>query len=171
MRRLLVVGTAMAIMFAFALPGQAVQLSASVPKKASSGDPFAGCNADAGQFAGATAFAGTEVEPWVDVNPTDPTNIVATWQQDRWSDGGSRGLVAGVSFNAGHSWTQVVIPKLSACSGSPTWIRASDPWLSFAPNGALYHISLSTTGGITNRFPDSAILVSKSTNGGLTWGD
>jgi len=76
-----------------------------------------------------------------------------------------------VSFNGGHSWTQVVIPKVSACSGSPTWIRASDPWLSFAPNGVLYHISLSTTGGITNRFPDSAILVSRSTDGGKTWSD
>ena len=49
-----------------------------------------------------TNFANTEVEPWVDVNPTNPDNIVATWQQDRWSDGGSRGLVAGVSTNGGN---------------------------------------------------------------------
>ena len=152
MRKLLVAGAATAVLLAFALPGQATLLSGSVPKKASGGDPFAGCNTDAGQFAGATVFGGTEVEPWVDVNPTNTDNIVATWQQDRWSDGGSRGLV-------------------SACSGSPTWIRASDPWLSFAPNGVLYHISLSTTGGITNRFPDSAILVSRSTDGGKTWSD
>ena len=46
------------------------------------------------------------------------------------------------------------------------------PWLSFAPNGDLYHISLSANGGITAAgFPNSAILVSKSTDGGTSWGD
>jgi hypothetical protein len=132
--------------------------------------PFAGCTADAGSPG--TSYPDTEVEPWLDVNPTNPDNVVAVWQQDRWSNGGSRGLVAGVSTNGGVAWTQVVIPGLSACSGSPTWIRASDPWVSFAPNGHLYHISLSTTGGITFEagFPASAMLVSKSTDGGLSWG-
>jgi hypothetical protein len=45
--------------------------------------------------------------------------------------------------------------------------------VSFTPNGDLYHLSLSTTGGITfeNGFPDSGILVSKSTNGGSSWTD
>src|SRR4029453_8057538 len=67
---------------------------------------------------------------------------------------------------------EVVIPKLSVCSGNGSYLRASDPWLSFAPNGDLYHISLSANGGITAAgFPNSAILVSKSTDGGTTWGD
>jgi hypothetical protein len=132
--------------------------------------PFASCTADAGQTA--TNFRNTEVEPWVDVNPTNPNNIVATWQQDRWSDGGARGLVAGVSHDGGASWRDVVIPGVSTCSGNPSYLRASDPWLSFAPNGSLYHISLSANGGITAAgFPNSAILVSKSTDGGDTWGN
>jgi hypothetical protein len=144
--------------------------TASTPKKVSGPSPFASCTADAGQTG--TNFPNTEVEPWVDVNPTDPRNIVATWQQDRWSDGGSRGLVAGVSTNGGNSWSEVVIPKLSVCSGNASYKRASDPWLSFSPNGDLYHISLSANGGITAAgFPNSAILVSKSTTGGASWGD
>jgi hypothetical protein len=144
--------------------------TASTPKKVSGPSPFASCTADSGQTG--TNFPNTEVEPWVDVNPTDHANIVATWQQDRWSDGGSRGLVAGVSTNGGNSWREVVIPKLSVCSGNGSYLRASDPWLSFAPNGDLYHISLSANGGITAAgFPNSAILVSKSTDGGTTWGD
>src|SRR3954451_20532478 len=121
--------------------------TASTPKQVSGPSPFASCTADSSQTG--TNFANTEVEPWVDVNPTNPANIVATWQQDRWSDGGSRGLVAGVTTNGGSSWSEVVIPKLSVCSGNGSYLRASDPWLSFAPNGDLYHISLSANGGIT----------------------
>jgi hypothetical protein len=142
----------------------------STPKQVSGASPFASCTADSGQTG--TNFPNTEVEPWVDVNPTDPDNIVATWQQDRWSDGGARGLVAGVSHDGGSSWTSVVVPGVSTCSGNPAYLRASDPWLSFAPNGSLYHISLSANGGITAAgFPNSAILVSKSTDGGSSWGD
>jgi hypothetical protein len=115
-------------------------LTASTPVQVSGASPFASCTADSGQTG--TNFANTEVEPWVDVNPTDADNIVATWQQDRWSDGGARGLVAGVSKDGGQSWNSVVIPKLSVCSGNSAYLRASDPWLSFGPKGALYHISL-----------------------------
>src|SRR2546422_955478 len=110
--------------------------------------PFAGCTADdvAGQIARdptgqRKVYLNSEVEPWVDVNPTNPNNIVAFWQQDRWSDGGSRGLVAGVSMNGGTSWTSVAIPGITLCSGG-TFERASDPWLSFSPNGTVHQISL-----------------------------
>jgi hypothetical protein len=144
--------------------------TASTPTKVSGASPFASCTADSGQTG--TNFPNTEVEPWVDVNPTNPDNIVGSWQQDRWSDGGARGLVAGVSTDGGDSWSEVVIPKVSACSGNSAYLRASDPWLSFGPKGALYHISLSANGGITAAgFPNSAILVSKSTNGGTSWGN
>jgi hypothetical protein len=170
-RALVLIGVLVGLPF-LAVAGLAGTISATTPVQASANSsPFASCTADAGQVG--TNFPNTEVEPWVDVNPTNAKNIVAAWQQDRWSNGGSRGLVAGVSKNGGTTWSQVVIPKLSACSGSSVWKRASDPWVSFAPNGDLYHLSLSTTGGITfaNGFPDSGILVSKSTNGGSSWSD
>jgi len=132
--------------------------------------PFATCTADqVGQQLGVN-FPNSAVEPWVDVNPTNTQNIVATWQQDRWSNGGSRGLVAGVSADGGASWKSVVIPKITACSGNPDFLRASDPWLSFAPNGHLYHVSLSITVRPDGLTAPSALLVSKSTDGGSTWG-
>ena len=93
-------------------------------------------------------------------------NIVAEYQQDRWNDGGARGLVASVSHDGGATWTRVVVPKVTKCSGG-AYDRASDPWVSFAPNGDLYAISLSF--GAFD--PHNAILVSKSTDGGDTWGD
>ncbi len=141
--------------------------------------PFASCTADdvAGQIARdptgqRKVSLNTEVEPWVDVNPTNPNNIVAFWQQDRWSDGGSRGLVAGVSRDGGASWTSVVIPGISHCSGG-RFPRATDPWLSFAPDGTLHQLSLALDiDPPANRpggFGRNALLVSRSSNGGLTW--
>ena len=151
----------------------AVVFQASSPKQASANtSPFASCTADNVADQSGVNYPNTEVEPWVDVNPTNAKNIVAAWQQDRWSNGGARGLVAGVSSNGGKSWQQVVIPGLVACSGNPNFKRASDPWVSFAPNGDLYQLALTTSGGITaTGFPDSGILVSKSTDGGQTWAD
>src|SRR5262245_27668554 len=132
--------------------------------------PFATCTDDHVAKQLGTNFPDSTVEPWADVNPINSLNIVATWQQDRWSNGGSRGLVAGVSIDGGTSWTSVVIPRITACSGNPDFLRASDPWLSFAPNGDLYHASLSITVRPDGLTAPSALLVSRSTTGGQTWG-
>jgi hypothetical protein len=143
--------------------------TAATPVLASPGtSPFLGCTADqadAQQAAGSVLFPNSEVEPRADVNPTDPTNIVGFYQQDRWSDGGARGLVASVSRNGGSSWHRVVVPGISRCSGG-VYDRVSDPWLSFAPNGDLYAISLAFDAFDTQ----NAILVSKSTTKGESWG-
>src|SRR5205823_4693805 len=58
------------------------------------------------------------------------------------------------------------------CSGGPAANggddgRASDPWVTFAPNGDVYQISLSASADVTV----SAVLVSKSTDGGDTWSE
>jgi hypothetical protein len=132
--------------------------------RVSQGDPFAACTADDVAAQPGTNHPGTEVEPWVDVNPANTANIAGIWQQDRWSDGGSRGLVAGVTFDRGATWTSVVIPNGSRCSGG-IYARTSDPWLSFGPDGDLYAISLALSHDATV----SAILVNKSVDGGLTW--
>ncbi|MDQ3987053.1 MAG: glycoside hydrolase [Actinomycetota bacterium] len=129
----------------------------------SSVTPFASNCGTAGQEG--TLYLNSEVEPWVDVNPADSDNIVGSWQQDRWSNGGARGLVAGVSFDGGDNWTESVIPGISECSGG-TYERASDPWLSFSPDGSLHHVSLSFN---FFRNLDNAILVNKSEDGGITW--
>jgi hypothetical protein len=60
--------------------------------------PFAGCDIS-GLAAGGTNFLNAEVEPWVDANPANPMNLIAVWQQDRWSNGGARGLLTAVTHN------------------------------------------------------------------------
>ncbi|OLC39375.1 MAG: hypothetical protein AUH81_01455 [Candidatus Rokubacteria bacterium 13_1_40CM_4_69_5] len=142
--------------------------------------PFTHCTADNVAAQPGRNFPDSEVEPWVDVNPRNSLNIVGSWQQDRWSNGGSRGLVAGVSFDGGAHWTNVVIPRITLCSGGTPanggdYKRGSDPWLSFAPNGDLFHVSLSFDFEAPPGFPGAmgknALLVSRSLDGGVTWSD
>jgi hypothetical protein len=148
------------------------QFTADPLVQVSGSSPFATCSIDNVASQSGTVYHNSEVEPWVDVNPTNVNNVVGIWQQDRWSNGGARGLVASVSANGGGSWTTVVVPKITLCSGGTAanggdYQRATDPWVSFGPDGHVHQLSLS--------FNDSnfvhALLASKSTNGGLTWSD
>jgi hypothetical protein len=150
-----------------AVPSTAGPFAVSPLTVISGPSPFAGCDIS-GQTG--TNFLNSEVEPWVEVNPTDPDNVIAVWQQDRWSNGGARGLLTGVSHDGGATWS-TTFAHFSTCSGGTAanggnYERASDPWVTFAPNGDAYQISLSV-----NFFQDpaSAILVSKSTDGGDSW--
>ena len=150
-------------------PVLASTYTSSPPIDTSGASPFAGCTADdvPGQEAafGDRNFLHSEVEPWIDVNPTQPLNFAGGYQQDRWEGGGSRGDVASVTTDGGVSWTQVVIPGVTKCKGGP-FDRATDPWLSFGPTGDLWFVSQAF-----NVFSSrSGMLVSKSSNGGLTWG-
>ena len=62
--------------------------------------PFGGCTADDVASQNGVNYPKTKIEPWVDDNPKNQRNLIAGWQQDRWSNGGSRGIPAGVSFEA-----------------------------------------------------------------------
>ena len=123
-----------------------------------------------------TNYPNSEVEPYVEVNPANGNNIIGAWQQDRWSNGGSRGNVVGASLDNGASWQIVDETKNSFCSGGTAangggYERATDPWVTISPNGNAYLMSLSLDQDPTSVFgsnPD-AMLVSKSTDGGLTW--
>jgi BNR repeat-like domain len=119
-----------------------------------------------------TLYLNAEVEPWVAVNPDRPRNLIGVWQQDRWSNGGANGNLTGVSFNGGASWFRPDPPPFSRCAGGNAtnggdYERATDPWVSFSPNGDAHQIAL----GIGDLDSDpSAILVSSSRDGGVTWG-
>jgi hypothetical protein len=133
--------------------------------------PFGSCTADnipAQKAEGSVVYRNSEVEPYVHVNPTDIDNMVAVWQQDRWSDGGSRGLLSAVSDNGGQTWETVTPPEFSLCSGG-IFERATDPWISFGPSGIAYFMSLSIDVDPDIFGGHNAMLVSRSTDGGHTW--
>jgi hypothetical protein len=133
--------------------------------------PFVACTIGASGAPGETLYPNAEEEPWLDVNPTNTNNMISVWQQDRWSNGGAHGLAAGVTHDGGRTWTRS-FAHFSECAGGTSanggdYERASDPWVSFAPNGDAYQISLSFD-ATTNR---NGVLVSKSSNGGDTWSE
>ena len=137
-------------------------------------DPYAACTAGSAGL----NYPRSEVEPFGSVNPTNPGNIVSVVQQDRWSNGGAHGLVAGVSANGGSSWSVVPLPFSACAAGAPAdlqYERASDPWVSFGPGTAANPGSGATAYAISLSFNQSAgkngntIGAAVSFNGGATW--
>src|SRR6266852_3630934 len=76
----------------------------------SRGDPFAGCTADDIEHQPGIVYPSSETEPRLAMDPTDPNHLVGVFMQDRWSNGSSRGVMAGVSFDGGRHWQEIVIP-------------------------------------------------------------
>ncbi|MDQ6794219.1 MAG: glycoside hydrolase [Chloroflexota bacterium] len=110
-----------------------------------------------------------EVEPWIANNPRLSRNVVATWQQDRWNDGGAKGLVAGSSFNGGATWSEVPLP-FSQCAAPfyervAPFDRASDPWDSVGPDGKTYGQRLVFNANDTH----NGVAAVASADGGRTW--
>jgi len=145
----------------------AVMLAASTtswaaPTLVSGASPFASCNIGGP----GTLYVNAEVEPWLAVNPTNPSNLIGVWQQDRWSNGGAHGLVAGFSFDGGLTWRQTPLP-FSACANGLGYERASDPWVSIGPDGTAYSVSISFNQSNNSNAVGAAV----SRDGGQSWGN
>src|SRR5439155_12379116 len=152
----------------------AVYQASGTPSPPANGDsPFAACDISNYLFPGETNYVNTELEPWVAVNPTDPSNIIGVYQQDRYTFGGARGLAAAVTHDGGLTWA-ATYPPFSICAGGNAanggdFQRSSDPWVTFSPNGDAYFISLSISFVGDTSTTGSGVLVSKSTDGGDHW--
>lgn len=127
-------------------------------------------------FSPGTNYPGAEVEPYIDVDRSSAKqNLIAVFQQDRFRNGGGHGLWTDVSHNGGTTWTAVTAaPAFSRCLGGTAvgndYERSSDPWVSISPNGNAYQIAIAfDTSGPAFGGP-SAVLVSKSTTHGDSWG-
>jgi hypothetical protein len=142
----------------------------------SGASPIASCDGDDGNIGGVN-FTGSEVEPHVVVDQSNSNVLIGAWQQDRWTNGGSEGLVTATSYDGGASWAVNAKTKSSKCTGGTAanggnYERASDPWIAISPNGTAYLMSLSvdTNPGGFGTSPN-AMLVMRSTNSGKTWGN
>ena len=139
--------------------------------EASPGDPYSNCvGIGAGPQFGAENYPNTEPEVWLAKNPANPSNFIGAIQQDRWNDGGDKGLVAPWSFNDGYKWGETPLP-FSLCAAPfyggnvfPTE-RASDPWVSIGPDGKAYTVSISFD---ENTFKNG-VGAATSTDGGVSW--
>ncbi|KWF75600.1 hypothetical protein WL93_29530 [Burkholderia diffusa] len=131
------------------------------PVAVSGPSPFAACTIGGP----GTNYVNAEVEPWLSVNPANPTNMIGVWQQDRWSNGGAHGLVAGYTFDGGATWARTPQPFSACAPGGLKYERASDPWVSFGPDGTAYSVSIS----FNQSNNSNAVAASVSTDGGQTW--
>ena len=125
-----------------------------------------------GGSASGSFFGNAEVEPFVAISPADPRRLVATWQQDRWTNGGARAIVSATSADGGASWTRVLQP-MSRCGGGTAagggdYERVSDPWVDISPDGTVHLMALAFSGSVGSAAAN-AMLASRSTDGGLSW--
>ncbi len=120
-----------------------------------------------------TQTPSSEAEPWLAADPTDPRRLIAVYQQDRFPvDGGALGNLAAVSDDGGATFTTVAFPGLTRCTGGARE-RASDPWVSFGPDGTAYaaHLTFDENEalGAAGLAGPTQLASSTSTDGGRTW--
>jgi hypothetical protein len=122
------------------------------PVRVSAGSPFAQCSTT-------PAFTNAEVEPALASDPHHPNRLIAVYQQDRYSSGGARGIVAASSKDGGRHWRRLALP-VSSCAGEKARQApfASDPWASAGPDGRIYVSTLS-----------DAVSVMTSVDWGTSW--
>src|SRR5215203_3662574 len=117
-------------------------------------------------FTNTTSQHRTEVEP--DTFAFGNT-IVSAFQVGRFFDGGGSAIGFATSTNGGSTWTRGFLPGITKFQGGGPFDRASDPAVAYDPQDNVWLISslaLSEAGGVHG----AAVVTSRSTNGGLTWG-
>jgi len=124
---------------------------------------------------GDTLYENAEVEPYVVVDPLNSQQLVGVWQEDRWEGGGAHGIISALSQDGGKTWG--LQPMLfSICGGGNAgnggnYPRASNPWVTVGPTDVLYESAISFSGALLAPGSTSAVLASRSIDGGHTWGN
>jgi len=108
-------------------------------------------------------YRNAAVEPAVAVDPANPLHLIGVWQQNRWSSGAADGLLTAVSTDGAVTWTNT-FAAFSQCTGG-AFARASDPWVTIAPDGTAYQIALVTDASANPQ----GVPVSRSSDGGFSW--
>ena len=94
------------------------------------------------------------------------TGVVAA-QSGRFFDGGSSGIVFARSVDNGASYTSGTLPGLTVFQGGP-FARATDPSVAHDRAHGVWMVS---SLGLDASIRGAAVVVNRSTNGGLTWGN
>jgi hypothetical protein len=164
LRALVTVGAATALIAGLGLAGPAL---ATVHKAARSGPPAV---LHVGQIARQNVAPrgncepDTLVEPDVAVSPFNSSIQVAVAHDCRFANGGAVDIAYAWTHDGGAHWHNAPMPGLTKAVGG-TYDRASDPVVAFGPDGSVYVSALVFDTGCA-----TAIAVSRSTNGGATFG-
>jgi hypothetical protein len=105
----------------------------------------------------------TQVEPHTLANGT---TLVSAFQTGRIVNGGATAIGWATSTDGGTSWTNGFLPGLTTGNGGGPYDAASDPAVAF---DAKHDVWIIATLPISNTEETPAVVVSRSTDGGLTW--
>src|SRR3989440_12085708 len=155
-RRAPALGLALAATLTLASAAQAAVLQVSA-------DPFtqATCKASS------TTNHQTEVEPDTFANGS---TIVSAYQVGRIYDGGACAIGFATSTNNGATWTSGLLPGITKWAMGGANDRATDPSVAYDAAHGVWLVSsltLREAGGVHG----NAVVTSRSTDGGLTWGN
>src|SRR4051812_25952541 len=85
----------------------------------------------------------TQAEPSIAVNPENPLNVVAAYQEGRRANGGDATNGYATSFDGGATWQSGELPKLTTqIDPKGAFERASDAVAAFGPDNTVYINSL-----------------------------
>jgi len=130
---------------------------ANVPIKVVSLDPYTNTS----------SYHKTEVEPDTFSNGS---TLVSTFQMGRTTDGGASNVGFATTTNNGTSWTDGGLPSLTVNATPPgPYQRATDSSVSYDRKHNVW-IIVTLDSMASSGFSGDAVTVSRSTNGGLTWG-
>jgi hypothetical protein len=124
-------------------------------------------------FTAATCTASTTTYHHTEVEPDTYSNgstIVAAYQVARINDGGACAIGFATSTNNGSSWTSGLLPGVTKYAGGGAYDRATDAAVAYDARHGVWMVSslgLSESGGAHG----VAVVTSRSTDGGLTWGN
>lgn len=126
------------------------------PVRLSGVSPFpAGCATKEGIKDLSTVQYGSEVEPTLAVDPSDPRTVVAAYQQDRIKTGYSLGIVDSVSRDGGRTFTQRLLPGTTGCEGGKG--KGSDPQVAVAKDGTVFTVTQVEDGYVMSRSADHGV--------------
>jgi hypothetical protein len=115
-------------------------------------------------FTNSTSQHKTVVEP--DSFFFGSTGVVAA-QAGRFTDGGASGIVFARSIDNGVSYTSGTLPGITVFQGG-TFARVTDPSVAHDRAHGVWMVS---SLGLDASVTGTAVVVNRSTNGGLTWGN
>jgi hypothetical protein len=130
-------------------------------------DPRVGANMRLGDDP-STLPAGmrAQAEPHIARSPINSDFLVAAFQEGRFVDGGAVDCGYAISGDGGLTWSRALIPNLTQTSGG-SYFRATDPVAGVDLHGNIY---LNTEGATDTNFNNGDIVVSRSSDGGQTFG-
>jgi hypothetical protein len=106
-------------------------------------------------------------------DPRNPLHLVASWKQDAFPGGTSRGIGVGYSFNGGVGWRQAY-PPYTRCAGAPPgsagdFQRSMGGSVSVSTRGVVHLIVTGMNPSTPTQPSRTGVLVGRSTDGGRHW--